>query len=113
MTHSDALTAFIGPELFTRLQWSELTEGQRAAILSVFRVGLNAGAASGSISMIEELRGRGQVICCEDGSLWRALAPEDADVALCWGEGARVAIHRNLIYRLDDYETIEVEALRL
>lgn len=113
MTHHDALAAFIGPDLFDRLEWSRLDAAQRDAILGVFRIGLNAGAASGSVSMIETLLARGEVIFCEDGSRWRAVAPEDATIAADWGEGSRIAIHRNLIYRLDDYESIEVEPLRL
>lgn len=113
MTHNDALAAFLGHELFSRLHWSRLDEGQREAILSVFRVGLNAGAASGSISMIENVLANGQVIFCEDGSRWRARGKEDAELVADWGEGALVAIHRNLLYRLDDYESVEVEPLRL
>lgn len=113
MTHNDALAAFLGPELFTRLDWSRLDAEQRDAILTVFRVGLNAGAASGSVSMIESVLAQGQVILCEDGSRWKALGREDAQLVTDWGEGALVAIHRNLIYRLDDYEAVEVEALRL
>jgi hypothetical protein len=53
------------------------------------------------------------VIFCEDGSRWRALGRGDADLVRDWGEGALVAMHRNLIYRLDDYESVEVEPLRL
>jgi hypothetical protein len=113
MTHNDALAAFLGPELFTRLEWSQLSEEQRDAILGVFRVGLNAGASSGSISMIETVLAKGQVIFCEDGSRWRALGRGDAELVADWGEGALVAIHRNTIYRLDDYEAVEVEPLRL
>lgn len=113
MTQNDALAAFLGPELFTRLEWARLNVEQREAILGVFRVGLNAGAASGSVSMIESVLANGQVILCEDGSRWRAAEKYDADLVTEWGEGARVAIHRNLIYKLDDYEAIEVEALRL
>ncbi|MGE3142079.1 MAG: hypothetical protein AB7L65_02050 [Hyphomonadaceae bacterium] len=113
MTQNDALAAFLGPEIFNRLAWSRLNNEQREAILSVFRVGLNAGAASGSISMIEQLMAAGQVIFCEDGSRWRAMGRDDADLVSDWGEGALVAIHRNLIYRLDDYESVEVEPLRL
>lgn len=113
MTHNDALVAFIGPELYTRLEWSRLSDAQREAILGVFRVGLNAGAASGSISTIETVLAKGQIIFCEDGSRWRALGQGDAELVQDWGEGALVAMHRNLIYRLDDYESVEVEALRL
>lgn len=113
MTHHDALAAFLGPELFTRLDWSRLDTDQRDAILAVFRVGLNAGASSGSVSMIESVLAQGQVILCEDGTRWRALGREDAQLVSDWGEGALVAVHRNLLYRLDDYEAVEVEALRL
>ncbi len=113
MTHHDALAAFLGPELFTRLDWSRLDLEQREAILTVFRVGLNAGAASGSVSMIESVLAQGQVILCEDGTRWRALGKGDADLVRDWGEGALVAVHRNLLYRLDDYEAVEVESLRL
>lgn len=113
MTHNDALAAFLGPELFSRLSWSRLSEAQRDAILGVFRVGLNAGAASGSISMIETVLAKGQVIFCEDGSRWRALGQCDADLVTDWGEGARVAIHYNTLYRLDDYEAVDVEPLQL
>jgi hypothetical protein len=113
MTHTDALAAFIGPELFARLQWSQLTDAQRAAILSVFRVGLNAGAASGSVSVIDAVLAEGRVVICEDGSQWTLNGSEDAALAEDWGEGAMVAIHRNMIYRLDAYECVEVEPLRL
>ena len=113
MTQNDALVAFLGHDLFERLDWSRLNDEQREAILGVFRVGLNAGAASGSISMIERVRAAGQVIFCEDGSRWRALGRGDAELVEDWGEGALVAIHRNMIYRLDHYEAVEVEPLRL
>ena len=53
MTHNDALAAFLGPELFEELEWGRLNERQRAAILSVFRVGLGAGAQSGVVSTID------------------------------------------------------------
>ncbi len=113
MTHNDALVAFLGPELFARLEWSALNEEQREAILSVFRVGLNAGASSGSVSMIDEVLAEGRVVICEDGSQWEACARDDADLLEDWGEGAMVAIHRNMLYRLDAYEAVEVEPLQL
>jgi hypothetical protein len=52
-------------------------------------------------------------VICEDGSQWEACAEDDADLIEGWGEGAMVAIHRGLVYRLDPYEAAEVEALRL
>lgn len=113
MTHNDALAALLGPELFNRLEWSQLNEQQRAAILSVFRVGLNAGAQSGSVSTIDSVHARGKVLVCEDGSQWAARARDDADLIEDWGEGALVAIHRHMIYRLDPYQAAEVELLRL
>ena len=60
MTHNDALAAFLGPELFARLDWSLLSEAQRAAILSVFRVGICAGAASGTVAVIDEVLADGR-----------------------------------------------------
>jgi len=113
MTHNDALAAFLGPELFERLEWSRLSEGQRAAILSVFRVGLGAGAQSGAVSMIDCVLGRGKVLICEDGSRWQARDRDDAELIEDWGAGALVAIHRQLVYRLDPYEAAEVELLKL
>lgn len=113
VTHNDALAAFLGAEIFERLQWSLLTDDQRAAILSVFRVGLGAGAASGSVSSIEEVIGHGRVVICEDGSQWAACGDEDAERFEDWGEGAVVAIHRGLVYRLDPDDAAEVELLRL
>ena len=62
MTHNDALAAFLGPELFERLGWTRLSEEQRAAILSVFRVGINAGAASGTVVVIDAVLGEGRVV---------------------------------------------------
>ena len=113
MTHNDALAALLGPDLFTRLRWDALSEEQRDAILSVFRVGLNAGAASGSICLIDEVIGEGRVLICEDGSQWAASAENDAEMIQDWGEGAMVAIHRGLVYKLDPYEAAEVEMLSL
>ncbi|MEZ5995971.1 MAG: hypothetical protein R3C25_09460 [Hyphomonadaceae bacterium] len=113
MTHNDALAALLGPELFERLQWSRLSEGQREAILSVFRVGLGAGAQSGAVSTIDSVLGRGRVLICEDGSRWQARERDDADLIEDWGEGALVAIYRHLVYRLDPYQAAEVELLRL
>lgn len=113
MTHNDALAAFLGPDLFDRLEWSCLSEVQREAILSVFRVGINAGASSGSVCLIDEVLGDGRVMVCEDGSRWVARARDDAEMIYDWGAGAMVAIHRGLIYRLDPYESAEVEALQL
>ncbi len=113
MTQNDALAAFLGPELFERLAWSRLTHEQREAILSVFRVGLGAGAQSGVVSTIDAVLGRGKVVICEDGTRWAARERDDADLIEDWGEGALVAIHRQLIYRLDPYQAAEVELLRL
>lgn len=113
MTHNDALAALLGPELFDRLQWSRLSEGQREAILSVFRVGLGAGAQSGAVSMIDAVLAGGRVLICEDGSRWQARERDDADLIEDWGEGALVAIHRQLVYRLDPYQAAEVELLKL
>jgi len=113
MTHNDALAAFLGPELFERLDWGRLSNEQRDAILSVFRVGLGAGVQSGSVSTIDCVLGRGKVLVCEDGSRWAACARDDADLIEDWGAGALVAIHRQLVYRLDPYQAAEVELLRL
>jgi hypothetical protein len=113
MTQNDALAAFLGPELFERLQWGRLNDVQRDAILSVFRVGLGAGAQSGVVSTIDCVLGQGRVLICDDGSRWRARESDDADLIEDWGAGALVAIHRRLVYRLDPYEAAEVELLRL
>jgi len=113
MTQNDALAAFLGPDIFERLEWSRLNFAQRDAILSVFRVGLGAGAQSGSVSTIDQVMARGKVLICEDGSQWQACARDDADLIEDWGEGALVAIHRQLVYRLDPYQAAEVELLRL
>lgn len=113
MTHNDALAAFLGPELFARLEWSQLSDAQREAILSVFRVGIGAGAASGCVSVIDSVLAEGRIVICEDGSQWEACARDDAEMIEDWGEGAMVAIHRGLVYRLDPYEAAEVELLRL
>ena len=113
MTHNDALVAYLGPEIFSRLAWSALTDEQRAAILSVFRVGINAGAASGTVSVIDSVLADGRIVICEDGSQWEARARDDAEMIEEWGEGAMVAIHRGLVYKLDPYEAVEVEALQL
>jgi hypothetical protein len=53
------------------------------------------------------------VLICEDGSHWQARERDDAEMIEDWGEGALVAIHRQLIYRLDPYEAVEVELLKL
>jgi hypothetical protein len=113
MTQNDALAAYLGPELFERLEWSRLSESQREAILSVFRVGLGAGVQSGGVSTIDAVLGRGKVLICEDGSRWQARERDDAEMIEDWGAGAMVAIYRQLIYRLDPYQAAEVELLRL
>ncbi|MBY0562822.1 MAG: hypothetical protein K2P58_01450 [Hyphomonadaceae bacterium] len=113
MTQNDALAAYLGPELFERLEWSRLTHGQRDAILSVFRVGLGAGAQSGVVSTIDCVLGRGQVLITEDGARWAARERDDAELIEDWGAGAMVAIHRQLMYRLDPYEAVEVELIRM
>jgi hypothetical protein len=113
MTQNDALAAYLGPELFERLDWSRLSERQRDAILCVFRVGLGAGAQSGAVSTIDCVLGSGRVLICEDGSRWAARATDDAELIEDWGAGALVAIHRRLVYRLDPYQAAEVELLRL
>ncbi len=113
MTHNDALAAYLGPELFARLHWSCLSVEQREAILSVFRVGICAGAASGVVSVIDEVHADGRVVICEDGSHWAACDEDDAHRIEDWGEGAMIAIHRGLVYRLDPYEAAEVEPLAL
>jgi hypothetical protein len=113
MTHNDALAAYLGPELFARLNWSCLSEAQRAAILSVFRVGICAGAASGTVAVIDEVLAEGRVVICEDGSHWAACERDDANLFEDWGEGAVIAIHRGLAYRLDPHEAAEVEPLAL
>ena len=113
MTQNDALAAFLGPELFERLDWGRLSHAQRDAILSVFRVGLGAGAQSGAVCTIDSVLGRGKIIICEDGSRWAARERDDAELIEDWGAGALVAIHRQLIYRLDPYQAAEVDVLRL
>lgn len=113
MTHNDALAAFLGPEIFDRLDWRRLSLAQREAILSVFRVGLSAGAQSGAVSMIDCVLGGGRVLICEDGSHWAARQKDDAELIEDWGAGAMVAIHRQLVYRLDPYQAAEVDLLRL
>jgi hypothetical protein len=113
MTHNDALAAFLGPELFARLEWGRLSVAQREAILSVFRVGIGAGAASGTVSIIEEVLADGRVVICEDGSHWAARDRGDAELIEDWGEGAMIAIHRGMVYRLDPQEAAEVDILRL
>jgi hypothetical protein len=113
MTQNDALASFLGPELFERLDWGRLSETQRDAILSVFRVGLGAGAQSGVVSSIDAVLGRGKVLICEDGSRWQARERDDAELIEDWGAGSLVAIYRQLMYRLDPYQAAEVELLRL
>jgi hypothetical protein len=113
MTHNDALAALLGPELFERLHWRTLSLEQREAILSVFRVGLSAGVQSGAVSTIDCVLGGGRVLICEDGSRWQARERDDAEMIEDWGAGALVAIHRQLIYKLDPYQAAEVELLRL
>jgi hypothetical protein len=113
MTQNDALAAYLGPELFERLQWDRLSEQQREAILSVFRVGLSAGAQSGAVSMIDSVHARGKVLICEDGTHWQARERDDAEMIEDWGAGSMVAIYRQLVYRLDPHEAAEVELLRL
>jgi hypothetical protein len=112
MTANDALASHLGPELFYRLGWEALSTVQRDAILSVFRSGLNAGAASGAVVMIEEVLADGRVIVCDDGSTWET-GPEEAETLEDWGEGALIAVHRGMLYKLDEWEAVEVEALRL
>ncbi|MGQ0531566.1 MAG: hypothetical protein ACT4OF_02610 [Caulobacteraceae bacterium] len=113
MTQNDALAAYLGPELFERLDWGRLTPVQRDAILFVFRVGLGAGAQSGAVSMIDCVLARGKVLICEDGSHWQTRDRDDAEMIEDWGAGSLVAIHRQLVYRLDPYQAAEVELLRL
>jgi hypothetical protein len=113
MTQNDALVALLGPELFDRLDWGRLSEQQRDAILSVFRVGLGAGAQSGAVSTIDAVLARGRVLICEDGSRWQARDHDDAELIEDWGAGSLVAIYRQLVYRLDPYQAAEVELLRL
>ncbi|HVY84475.1 MAG TPA: hypothetical protein VG943_05045 [Caulobacterales bacterium] len=113
MTHNDALVAFLGIDLFERLEWAQLTDAQREAILSVFRVGICAGAQSGVVSVIDSVLAEGRIVICEDGSRWAARADDDAQMFEDWGEGAMIAIHRGLVYRLDPYEAAEVEVLAL
>ena len=113
MTQNDALAAFLGPELFERLDWGRLSLAQRDAILSVFRVGLGAGAQSGVVSTVDCVLGRGRVLICEDGTRWQARDRDDAELIDDWGVGQLVAIHHQLIYRLDPYQAAEVELLRL
>jgi hypothetical protein len=79
----------------------------------VFRVGLGAGTQSGSVATIDCVLGGGRVLICEDGSYWQARERDDAEMIEDWGAGALVAIHRQLVYRLDPYQAAEVELLRL
>lgn len=113
MTKNDALAAFLGPELFDELNWGTLSEGQREAILGVFRVGIGAGAQSGTVATIDLVLGDGRAMICEDGSRWAAVAEDDAELIEDWGAGAMVAIHKGLVYRLDPYQAAEVELLQL
>ena len=113
MTQNDALAAYLGPDLFMRLEWGQLNDAQHEAILSVFRAGLCAGAQSGAVSVIDTVLAEGRVVICEDGSRWAARAEDDAHVMEDWGEGAMVAIHRGTIYRLDPYEAAEIDVLSL
>ena len=113
MTHNDALAAYLGPEIFERLEWSRLSLSQREAILSVFRVGIGAGAQSGVVSTIDCVLAQGRVLVCEDGSRWQTRERDDAELVEDWGAGALVAIHRRLVYRLDPYQAAEVELLRI
>ena len=113
MTQNDALAAYLGPELFERLQWSSLSLAQRDAILSVFRVGLSAGVQSGAVCTVDCVLGGGRVLICEDGTHWAARERGDAELIEDWGPGALVAIYRQLVYRLDPYQAAEVELLKL
>src|SRR5262245_43777163 len=113
MTHNDALAALLGPELFDRLGWHDLSERQREAILAVFRVGICAGAQSGTVATVDEVLAEGRVLLCEDGSRWAAFADDDAEVIESWNAGELVAIHKGMIYRLDPYQAAEVEVLTL
>jgi hypothetical protein len=113
MTQADALAAYLGPDMFQRLDWRALNDAQREAILAVFKLGLNAGAQSGAVSTIDAVLASGRVIFCEDGSRWSAREQRDARTVREWGEGALVAIHRGTLYRLDEYESVEIEPLRL
>ena len=65
------------------------------------------------ITVFDEVIGEGRVVICEDGSRWAARARDDAEMIEDWGEGALIAIHRGLVYRLDPYEAAEVDALQL
>jgi ferric-dicitrate binding protein FerR (iron transport regulator) len=112
MTVTDALASYLGPDVFGRLNWTHLSEVQRDAILSVFRSGLNAGASSGAIATIEEVLADGRVVICDDGSQWQT-EEADADTVEDWGEGALVAVHRGMLYRLDEWEAVEVAPLQL
>lgn len=112
MTATDAIASFLGQDVFCRLGWETLSQTQRDAILSVFRSGINAGAASGAVLTIEEVLADGRVVLCDDGSQWEAEG-EDADTVEDWGEGALVAVHRGMLYRLDAWQAIEVAPLRL
>ena len=113
MTQNDALAAYLGPDIFERLDWSRLSQTQREAILSVFRVGIGAGAQSGAVSTIDCVLGQGRVLVCEDGSRWQTRERDDAELVDDWGAGALIAVHRQLMYRLDPYHAAEVELLRI
>ncbi len=113
MTQNDAMAAYLGPDLFGRLDWGCLSVDQRDAVLGVFRAGLSAGAQSGTVSAIDAVLARGRVLICEDGTRWAARERDDAELIEDWGAGALVAIHRHLVYRLDPYQAAEVEMLPL
>lgn len=113
MTANDAMAALLGPDLFDRLGWTSLSEAQREAILGVFRSGLNFGAASGAVSTVERIAGDGRVLVCDDGTMWETVEDADAEQIVEWGEGVMVALHRGMAYRLDEWEAVEVDPLRL
>jgi hypothetical protein len=113
LTHADAIAAYLGEQVFGMLKWERLDDLQREAILSVFKIGLNAGAQSGAVSVIDTVIADGRVVLCEDGSRWSAREDVDASLLHTWGEGQMIAIHRGTLYRLDEYESVEVDELRV
>ena len=87
MTQNDALAAYLGPEIFERLDWAKLTHKQRDAILSVFRVGLGAGAQSGVVSTIDAVMAQHAVVRDLVGNGWMHLfwlEPQGPRRAQCW-----------------------------
>jgi hypothetical protein len=65
------------------------------------------------VSTIDCVLGGGQIVICDDGTRWSAVARDDAEMIEDWGAGALIAVHRQLLYRIDPFQAAEVELLRL